>query len=203
MNHPTPTWQRRHALLALALAGLHPCAVLAQAAGFDHSHAAWTTLLRKHVVLLRGGQASPVSYTHLLSGSGLAALIRDEARHRLLEQLPIAMVCVAQRLADRAVVGFSRGDLGLAVQAASAIEGQFTPVRIRGQPHADADLVMPLPVRLARALGATRVLAVDASAHEDRAPAGTERWRPGDLRKRALTQPDAALADVLLHPDLG
>ncbi len=144
-----------------------------------------------------------VGASERLSGSGLAALIRDEARHRLLEQLPIAMVCVAQRLADRAVVGFSRGDLGLAVQAASAIEGQFTPVRIRGQPHADADLVMLLPVRLARALGATRVLAVDASAHEDRAPAGTERWRPGDLRKRALTQPDAALADVLLHPEFG
>ena len=32
---------------------------------------------------------------------------------------------------------------------------------------------------------------------------GTERWRPGDLRKRALTQPDATLADVLLHPEFG
>ena len=62
MNHPTPTWQRRHALFALALVSLHPSAVLAQAAGFDHSHAAWTTLLRKHVVLLRGGQASQLRY---------------------------------------------------------------------------------------------------------------------------------------------
>jgi NTE family protein len=79
-----------------------------------------------------------VGASERLSGSGLAALIRDEARHRLLEQLPIAMVCVAQRLADRAVVAFNRGDLGLAVQAAAAIEGQFTPVRIRGQP-------MPMP----------------------------------------------------------
>ena len=30
--------------------------------GFDHSHAAWTNLLRKHVRLVRGGQASQVSY---------------------------------------------------------------------------------------------------------------------------------------------
>ena len=112
-------------------------------------------------------------------------------------------VCVAQRLADGAVVPFSRGDAGLAVQAASAIEGQFTPVRVRGQRYADADLRLPLPVRLARALGATRVLAVDASADESRAPAGTERWREGDLRKRALTRPDAAAADVLLQPDIG
>ena len=58
-------------------------------------------------------------------------------------------------------------------------------------------------MRIARALGATRVLAVDASAHESRAPAGTEHWRAGDLRKRALTQPDAQAADVLLHPDIG
>ncbi len=144
-----------------------------------------------------------VGASERLSGSGLATLMREEARHRLLQDLPIPMVCVAQRLADRSVVAFNRGDLGLAVQASAAIEGQFAPVRIHGQRHADADLVMPLPVRIARAVGATRVLAVDASAHEDRAPAGTERWRPGDLRKRALTQPDAVLADVLLHPEFG
>jgi NTE family protein len=144
-----------------------------------------------------------VGASERLSGSGLAELMREEARHHLLQDLPIPMVCVAQRLDDRSVVAFNRGDLGLAVQASAAIEGQFAPVRIHGQRHADADLVMPLPVRVARALGATRVLAVDASAHEDRAPAGTERWRAGDLRKRALTQPDADLADVLLHPEFG
>ena len=62
---------------------------------------------------------------------------------------------------------------------------------------------MPLPVRLARAAGATRVLAIDASAHEDRAPEGARRYRDGDLRKRALTAPDARHADLLLHPDIG
>jgi NTE family protein len=56
---------------------------------------------------------------------------------------------------------------------------------------------------VARALGARRVFAVDASAHEDRAPAGAERYREGDLRKRALVQADAAAADLLLHPDFG
>lgn len=30
--------------------------------GFDHSHAAWTALLRKHVKLVRGGQATQVNY---------------------------------------------------------------------------------------------------------------------------------------------
>jgi len=138
-----------------------------------------------------------------LSGGAIAGLLREHAGHTLLQQLPIPAVCVVQRLGDGAVLGFNRGDLGLAVQAACAIEGQFSPVRIRGQHYADADLRMPLPVRLARALGATRVLAVDASAHEDRAPPGTESWRAGDLRKRALTRPDAEAATLLLHPDIG
>ena len=110
---------------------------------------------------------------------------------------------MVSNLNDVGIDSFTRGDAGLAVQAAAAIEGRFTPVRIRGQRHADADLVMPLPVRLARALGAQRVLAVDASAHEDKAPPGAAAYRESDLRKRALTRPDAALADVLLHPDIG
>ena len=138
-----------------------------------------------------------------LSGGAIAGLLREHCGQTLLQRLPIPAVCVVQRLGDGAVLGFNRGDLGLAVQAACAIEGQFSPVRIRGQHYADADLRMPLPVRLARALGATRVLAVDASAHEDRAPPGTESWRAGDLRKRALTRPDAEAATLLLHPDIG
>jgi NTE family protein len=89
------------------------------------------------------------------------------------------------------------------VQASAAIEGQFTPVRIRGDQYVDADATTPLPVRVARALGAQRVLAVDASAHEDRAPEGAQRFREGDLRKRANTQVDAAQADLVLHPDFG
>ena len=142
-----------------------------------------------------------------LSGSALASLVRDQLRNQgvapQLEKLPLMALCVAQRLSDGSVVSFSQGDAGLAVQAACAIEGQFTPVRVRGQRYADADLRMPLPVRLARSLGATRVLAVDASADETRAPPGTERWRASDDRKRALTRPDAEAADVLLHPDIG
>ena len=141
------------------------------------------------------------------TGSALADLVLEQLQQKgcspRLEALPMMAVCVAQRLSDGAVVAFNRGDAGLAVQAACAVEGQFTPVRIHGQRHADADLRQPLPVRLARSLGAHRILAVDASADELHAPPGTERWRVGDLRKRALTQPDAAAADLLLQPDIG
>lgn len=138
-----------------------------------------------------------------LSGTAIADLVRAHVQPPRLEALPIMMAVVAQRLPGGQVVAFTRGDAGLAVQAASAIEGQFAPVRIRGERYADADHRQPLPVRLARQLGATRVMAVDASAHEDRAPAGAARYRDGDLKKRANTRPDALAADLLLHPDFG
>ncbi|MEO5732660.1 MAG: patatin-like phospholipase family protein [Rubrivivax sp.] len=142
-----------------------------------------------------------------LSGTAIAELVDEQLQQRagtaLLQGLPMMVVCAVQRLADGAVLGFSQGDAGLAVQASCAIEGQFAPVRIHGQRYADADLRMPLPVRLARALGATRVLAVDASAHEDRAPPGAAGYAASDRRKRELTRPDAALADVLLQPEFG
>jgi NTE family protein len=140
-----------------------------------------------------------------LWGGGIADTVREHSRERLLERLRTPTACVCTMAGDGAntaasVMAFTAGDVGVAVQASSAIEGTFAPVRIRGRRYVDADLHQPLPVRVARRLGATRVLAVDASAHEDRAPAGSERWRDGDLRKRALTVPDARAADLLLHP---
>jgi NTE family protein len=138
-----------------------------------------------------------------LSVMGIADWVWDKVDGRLLQQLPVRSACVAYRPARRDLVAFNAGHSGLAVAASCAIEGQFAPLRIRGLLHVDADLHQPLPVRIARSLGAQRVLAIDASAHEGKAPPGTERWRAGDLRKRELTRPDAQAADLLLHPDTG
>lgn len=57
----------RRALLALGLAGVLPAA---RAQAFDHGHGAWTALLKKHVVLLRGGQASQVRYAGFAGDRG-------------------------------------------------------------------------------------------------------------------------------------
>ena len=138
-----------------------------------------------------------------LSGVAVADLVRAQAPVSLLERMPVAMACVAVRRRDGASVAFTSGDAGLAVQAAAAIEGQFAPVRIRGELYLDADWSTPLPVRIARALGAQRVLAVDASVHLDRSPVGASRYRESDLRKKALVDADASGADVLLKPDFG
>ncbi len=138
-----------------------------------------------------------------LSGAPLAELVRRHVAVPQLERMPIAMACVAARRRDGQIVAFTAGDVGLAVQASAAIEGQFAPVRIRGEAYVDADWHQPLPVRVARALGARRVLAVDASAHAERAPPGAERYRDSDARKKALVEADAAMADLVVKPDFG
>ena len=54
---------RRACVAGLAAALATPLvAPHATAQAFDHAHAAWTALLRQHVVVLRGGQASQVRY---------------------------------------------------------------------------------------------------------------------------------------------
>jgi NTE family protein len=133
----------------------------------------------------------------------VAEQIMAQTGQQVIEKLPIRFAAVAAEKLSRKPVAFNTGHAGLAVQASSAIEGMFTPVRIRGVQYIDADLVMPMPVRLARSMGAVKVLAIDASAHEDKAPAGAQRFREGDLRKRALTLPDTLAADVSLQPEFG
>ncbi|MEZ5659965.1 MAG: patatin-like phospholipase family protein [Burkholderiaceae bacterium] len=137
------------------------------------------------------------------SGAPIARFVAEQLDDTLLQDLRPRCAIVALRQASREPVVFTRGDAGVAVQASAAIEGRLTPVWIHGQAHVDPDLVMPLPVRIARRLGAARVLSIDASAHEDKAPAGAERYRDGDRIKRALTEPDARAADLNLHPDFG
>jgi NTE family protein len=138
-----------------------------------------------------------------LSGAPLAELVRQHAAVQRIERMPIAMACVAARQRDGHAVAFTAGDVGLAVQASAAIEGQFAPVRIRGETYVDADWYCPLPVSVARGLGASIVIAVDASAHLERTPAGAERFRQSDLKKKALVDAESKSADIVLKPDFG
>lgn len=149
------------------------------------------------------------------AGTPLAEIVNQELQRRVgtreMQRLPVPFAAAVVERESRRSLLFNHGDAGVAVQASCAIEGLFTPVRIRGVQYVDADAVSPLPVRLALAWAAAlngpdsarpRVLALDASADETRAPPGAERYREADLRKRALTQADARHADLTLHPQM-
>ncbi len=69
---------RRQALLSLGVLGLGAwVARPAAAQTFDHNHAAWTTLLKKHVVLLGGGKASQARYAGFASDSSALKAYTD------------------------------------------------------------------------------------------------------------------------------
>ncbi|MBL8329494.1 MAG: DUF547 domain-containing protein [Rubrivivax sp.] len=60
--HPPRSGHRRLALQAVAAACAAAWLPSLQAQTFDHSHAAWTALLRRHLRVQRGGQASQLHY---------------------------------------------------------------------------------------------------------------------------------------------
>ncbi len=139
-----------------------------------------------------------------LEGRRIASLIDDTLGVSRFEQLrvPLAVVCTDAQRAEP--VAFNRGGIGVAVQASCAIPGMFAPVRVRGRDLVDGDVASPLPVRVARQLGAVRVIAVDVAVHADRPrPPGAERYEESDRLKRAQIDAEARLADLVIHPYFG
>jgi NTE family protein len=69
---------------------------------------------------------------------------------------------------------------------------------------ADGDLTSPLPVRVARSLGARRVVAVDVSADPAVAPFDEIpiAWTAEAVTRRALIDAEAPGADVIVRPRL-
>jgi NTE family protein len=153
----------------------------------------------------------PTSLTRLaigapetLSSTAIYTFVRRHCGNLMIEKTARTRLAIAVARRDTgAVTLFTRGDVSLAVQASCAIEGTFTPVSIRGTVYVDPDLHLPLPVRATKAMGIARVLSVDASAHEEKAPEGAQRFRATDLRKRSLTLPDTQAASLNLHPEFG
>ncbi len=145
----------------------------------------------------------------LLSG-GLATgrAVQDFVNSRVggapIERLKLRFAAAATRSRDNELVVFNRGDTGLAVRASGASPGQFEAVRIGADTYVDGDEASPVPIRVARKMGAQVVIAVDVSAHLEDTPASAPReWVVKDERRARQIAAEAAEADVLLHPDIG
>ncbi len=124
---------------------------------------------------------------------------------RRIEQLPVRFVAVATERRDGCIVLFGEGDAARAVSASSALPGALAPVSIRGQTFSDGGLAAPLPVRVARLLGARYVIAVDTTFHaEPVVPEGLidSVFHAGMVMSRNLAMPDRLDADVLIEPQL-
>jgi len=97
----------------------------------------------------------------LVKGERLMDFFRRNSVDRPIEELTTPFAAVATSLHDGAEVWLRRGSTLDAVRASMALPGLFTPVRHDGRVLVDGGLVNPVPVSLARAMGADVVIAVD------------------------------------------
>lgn len=97
----------------------------------------------------------------LLKGEKLLALFESHFADRSISDLAIPFACVATELASGREIWLREGRLSAAIRASTALPGLFRPVMHDGQLLVDGALVNPVPVSLARALGADIVIAVD------------------------------------------
>lgn len=97
----------------------------------------------------------------LLKGDRLMQFFHRNLEDRPIEQLQIPFAAVATALRTGAEVWLRNGSALDAVRASIALPGIFTPVRREGSLLVDGGLANPVPVSLARAMGADIVIAVD------------------------------------------
>lgn len=139
-----------------------------------------------------------------IMGQKLQDFVNNNLNNQRIEDLPIRLIVVATKRDDNQARYFERGNLGVAVRASGAIPGIFSPVGIQGIEYEDGDESLPVPVSAAIAAGATFVIAVDVSAHENSTPPQiSEEMRASDISRRMRIDPEVKKADFLIHPDLG
>lgn len=100
----------------------------------------------------------------LLKGEKLMAFFERTFADRPIEDLQLPFAAVACDLHTGAETWIQSGSTADAVRASIALPGVLTPVHYQGKTLVDGGLVNPVPVSLARAMGAEVVLAVDLNA---------------------------------------
>lgn len=100
----------------------------------------------------------------LLKGEKIIEFWRENFVQETVEELGAPFGCVATDLQTGAEVWLRKGSIAEAVRASIALPGLFTPVMREGRLLVDGGLVNPVPVSLARAMGADIVIAVDLNA---------------------------------------
>jgi NTE family protein len=97
----------------------------------------------------------------LIKGERLMEFFRRNFLDRPMEKLDMPLGVVATALHTGAEVWLREGSTIDAVRASIALPALFTPVVMEGRMLVDGGLVNPVPVSLARAMGADMVIAVD------------------------------------------
>jgi len=134
-------------------------------------------------------------------GDALQGFVNRMVDERPIERLAKPFAVVATQASNGRMTVFNRGDTGLAVRASASVPNLFVPPVINGEEYVDGGLTSPVPVKLARAMGADVVIAVDVSWFaQARNGAGDGMARYGRSGRYQLLSDELAVADLVIVP---
>lgn len=162
--------------------------------------------LQKLVLDMEEGQFSDWSLPDrgIIKGEALQNYINRAIGQRPLEKLGKLFAVVATDLHSGEAVVFRTGNTGMAVRASSSVPGVFQPVFINGREYVDGGLVSPVPVGIAKSLGADFIIAVDISARPKYGKTGTTidvLLQTFSIMGQAISRFELPAADIVIRPN--
>ena len=146
-----------------------------------------------------------LAMTGFFDGQKVEDYVNEQVLSTPLEHLKIPMYVVATELKEGKKVVFNYGNTGQAVRASVSIPSMFIPTKIAGEEYVDGGLVSPVPVNVARELGADIVIAVDILAQPEHTETSNV-WglfnQNINIMQNRLAQEELKHADVVIQPDL-
>lgn len=142
----------------------------------------------------------------IIKGESLQNFINRAVRNRPIEKLSKTLAIVATDLQSGEPVAFRRGNTGMAVRASASVPGLFQPVAIAGRDYVDGGLVSPVPVEVAKSLGADIVIAVDISSKPKYGKVNDTvdvLLQTFSIMGQSIGRYELAGADVVIRPDTG
>jgi NTE family protein len=100
----------------------------------------------------------------LIGGDRLRQRLEESMGALTIEELPLQFASVATEIATGHEIWLKRGPLVEAMRASYALPGIFEPVRLGGRWLIDGAIVNPVPISVARAMGADQVIAINIAA---------------------------------------
>jgi NTE family protein len=141
----------------------------------------------------------------MFGGDRIPRFINERVGRRTIESLHTRYAAVATDLRTGELVTLNQGDLATAVQASSSVPGLVEPVNIGNRLCVDGSLVAPVPVAVARILGARLVIACDVTfppLEADQAGPFDALYQGFSILTRRLALEQRAGADIVIAPRL-
>lgn len=146
-----------------------------------------------------------LAMTGFFDGKKVEDYVNEQVLNTPLEHLKIPMYVVATELKEGKKVVFNYGNTGQAVRASVSIPSMFIPTKIAGEEYVDGGLVSPVPVNVARDLGADIVIAVDILAQPEHTETSNV-WglfnQNINIMQNHLAKEELKHADIVIQPDL-